>query len=157
MVYIGLEVIRYKHYRRATEIWKHIGMNLDPVLYIQPQATFRVGMHAERQNSHKKVDRNSFIGIPANDIQLVSGLVNLDSFTGLSGNVHGSALLLGKLLKMEEELRVHEGLFTQLTALLAVLHPDEFEGHTVAGQFFGYLFEVRYPAKSNLLLLLWEQ
>ena len=92
-----------------------------------------VSIHTERQHTDEKVDGNCFAGISVNDVQLVSGPVHFDSVTGLSGDVHGSAFLLGILLEVEAELRIHEGLFAKLTALTAVLHPVELEGHAAAG------------------------
>jgi hypothetical protein len=156
VVYSGLEVVRYQHNRRAAEVLEHIDVDMDPVLHIHPQATFRIGVHTEGQNANKQVDGNCFSGVPVHDVQFISGPVHLNPVTGLSGDVHGGTLLLGKLLEMEAELGIHEGLFAQLTALLAVLHPEELEGHAVTGQLFGYLLEVRHPAKRCMFLLLWK-
>lgn len=132
-------------------------MDVDPVLHIHTQASFCVSIHTEGQNTDKQIHWNCFTGIPVHDVQFVSGPVHLNPVTGLSGNVHGGTLPLCELLEVEAELGIHEGLFAQLAALLAVLHPEQLECHTAASQFLGYLLKVRHPAQGNLLLLLWEQ
>ena len=50
--------------------------------------------------------------ISVNDVQLVSGPVHLNPVAGLSGDVHGGTLLLGKLLEVKAELGIHERLLT---------------------------------------------
>ena len=157
MVYTGLEIVRHQHDGGAAEILEHIHMGMNPVFRIHPQTAFCIGIHTERQHTDEKADRNCFAGISVNDVQLVSCPVYLNSVTRLSGDVHGSAFLLGKLLEVEAELRIHEGLFTQLTALLAVLHPEKLEDDATPGQFFGYLLKVRHPAQRYMLLLLRKQ
>ena len=136
---------------------EHINVDMDPVLHIHPQAALGISIHTERQNTDEQVNRNGFTGISVNNVQLVSGPVHFNSVTGLSGDVHGCTLFFCVLLEVIAELGVHEWLFSQLAALLAVLHPEQLEGHATAGQLFGYLLEVRHPAKRCLFLLLRKQ
>ena len=157
VVYTGLEVVRYQHDSRAAKILEHIDMDMDPVRHIHPQTAFCVGIHAEGQNANKQVDGNCFSGVPVNDVQLVSSPVHLDPVTGLSGDMHSCTLFFCKLLEVIAELRVHEGLFAQLTALLAVLHPEQLERYTAPGQLFGYFLKVWHSVQGYLFLLLWKQ
>ena len=61
---------------------------------------------------------------------------------------HGEPLVKGKVC--------NSGI-AQLTALLAVLHPEELEGDATPGQFFGYLLKIRHPAQRYMFLLLRNQ
>ena len=45
------------------------------------------------------------------------------------------------------ELGVHEWLLAQLTTLLTVLHPEQFECDATAGQLLGYFLKVWHPAQ----------